>query len=346
MGEAQTVSYPDPGREVESWAETLMSYPGGGLERDDEEHVGQLLAGGWSHIGGCWDPPPRQRRSVEQAGEIVRRAVQRVDRRNPPAHTMGPAVGAMVGALEALGDLLFYPTVDEAWANATVKLRGMGGGKRRTEDPLRPRFVSVDAVIGVSKNPLIARSLGMGSPSYQVAQSSGRTRANWDEIHCSQSHTSGASIKGLQDSEAVVEAQWALRSSGVSEVDIDGLDDWLLCGASPEERVRRYRRRLIEPGEWRRIAPYEDADEDRRARIRTAHLTDRAILELLTRARAKLDAHLAKLPARAEALAAETGDVSFLAPLVARRPERERTLRQRQRREPVAPVRAPAQRWL
>jgi hypothetical protein len=63
---------------------------------------------------------------------------------------------------------------------------------------------------------------------------------------------------------------------------------------------------------------------DAAAREATADMTDRAILALLTRARQQLERHLGRTPARAEALAFEMGDASFLAPVVERRPERER----------------------
>jgi hypothetical protein len=326
----RTYSY--PGREDESWAASLIEYPGGGLELATVAHQQELMATGWRLRGETWSRST-QRRSVEQAGETLRPLVQRLDCRNPPPHTLGPVVGVAVGIAGALVDLLFHPTAAEAWAAGEVALRDLGGGKNREkEDPLRARFGSAAAALTRAEEPVSQRALGAGAQSYAVAESKGRTRARWDEVHCQASHVGSGSIKGLYAVEAAVDAQRSIAGAGIAALELASLRDWLEEKVKPEERIRRYRQRVA----VQRGHGVGGIVSDAGAREATTDVTDRAILSQLTRARATLDRHLAKLPARAEALAAETGDTSFLAPIVQRRPEREK--RKAPPRRPVEPI--------
>jgi hypothetical protein len=328
---APNKTYSYPGRDDEPWAASLTDYQGGGLEHAKEAHQQDLLASGWRlRMRGEEEEWTRavQRRGVEQVGDDLRKFVTR---------------GAAGWLIEALADLLFYPTAEEAWAVNEAALVELGGGKPREKaDPLRARFGSTAAALASAAAPLSARALGAGAQSYAVAESRGRTRARWDEIHCHPTHVGGGGIKGLAAVERAVDAQRSVAGAGLTAIELAGLEDWLKEKVKPEERIRRYRRRLaVQRGN--RVTWVEVLDDggsgtteiasassslaiisDAAAREATADMTDRAILALLTRARQQLERHLGRTPARAEALAFEMGDASFLAPVVERRPERER----------------------
>jgi hypothetical protein len=347
--------YPHPGQEWETWAERLGSFPSGGLAREKATHAEELRAMGWLHRDERsaavddpedhgWIAPARQRRSVEQVAQVVRRAVDRLDPRDPPAHLPRPLALTMVGVVQALGDLLFYPTTDEPWAAATVALAGVVGRQRR-EDPEQPRFRGAGHVLAVASEVGEERRLGAGSQSLQVAESRGRTRAHWHEVECKPTHVTAGHVKNLGAVERAIDAQRSAHGAKLDPVDRAGLDDWLCDRVSPATRVRFYRRRLaatrghgVRWGE----GPFDVTVSDAEAATATADITDKDILSRLTRAKGALERHLRRLAPKAEEMALLTGDKAFLAPLTpAAKPRGERA-----QKAAVTPVRAPAQGWL
>jgi hypothetical protein len=348
----------------EAWTETLSRFPGGGLARANAEHADHLRAAGWLHRpersaavddpeDHGWIAPARHRRSVEDVGKLVRRAVDRLDPRDPPAHLPRPVALTMVGIVQALGDLLFYPDTDTPWAAATVELAGVVGRQRR-EEPLRPRFRGLGEVLSRAAEPASSRRLGAGSQSLQVAESRGRTRAHWHEVECHATHVTAGSVKNLHRIELAIDAQRSLDSARLDPVDRAGLDDWLRDGASPAVRVLHYRRRLAAVrgyGYRCNNDPFDVLISDAEAAEATADLTDKDILARLTRAKGALERHLRRLAPKAEEMALATGDKAFLAPLTPApkpRGEREEGARRPPRipRPPVEPIYSPAPRCL
>jgi hypothetical protein len=330
--------YPSPGREWETWDESLGRFPGGGLARAGAEHAQRLLAAGWSHRDERsaageepedqgWIPPPRHRRSVEQVAKVVRAAVDRLDPRSPPEHLPRPVALTMVGIVQALGDLLFYPDTDEPWAAATVALAEVVGRQRR-EDPEQPLFRGAGHVLAVASEDGEGRRLGAGSQSLQVAESRGRTRAHWHEVECKATHVTAGHVKNLGAVERTIDAQRSTAGAKLDPVDRAGLNDWLRDRASPATRVARYRRRLAATRgygiRWGR-GTFDVSVSDAEAAAATAELSDQEILGRLTKAKGALERHLRRLAPRAEEMALVTGDKAFLAPLTpAARPRGER----------------------
>ena len=347
MGEAQCIN-----REWEAWTQTLGRFPGGGLARANAEYAEQLRADGWLHRPDRnaavddpedhgWIAPARHRRSVEDVGKLVRRAVDQLDPRSPPEHLPRPVALTMVGVIQALGDLLFYPTTDEPWAAATVELAQVVGRQRR-EDPERRLFRGGGLVVAVGAGEGGERRLGAGSPNYHVAESRGRTRAHWHEVECKATHVSGGHVKNLAEVERAIDAQRNAAGARLDPVDRAGLDDWLRDGVSPSTRVARYRRRLaVTRGHgvrWGR-GTFDVAVSDTEAAAATVDLSDKDILGRLTRAKGALERHLRRLAPKAEEMALLTGDKAFLAPLTpAAKPRGERAEGSRPHRAPRQPV--------
>jgi hypothetical protein len=333
VGEAQFID-----REWEAWAATLGRFPGGGLARANAAHAEELRAAGWLHRpqrsaadddpeDNGWIAPARHRRSVEDVGGMVRRLVDRLDPRSPPEHLPRPVALTMVGIVQALGDLLFYPDTETPWAAATVELAALVGRQRR-EDPERPLFRGAGHVLAVASEDGVERRLGAGAQSYQVAESRGRTRAHWHEVECKATHVSGGVVKNLGEVERAIDAQRSTAGAKLDPVDRAGLDDWLRDGASPVARVLLYRRRLAATrghGIRRGRGAFDVAISDAEAKAATADLSDKDILGRLTRAKGILERHLRRLAPKAEEMALLTGDKAFLAPLTpAARPRGER----------------------
>ncbi len=355
--------YPHPGQEWETWAERLGAFPSGGFARGGAEHAERLRADGWLHRpersaavddpeDHGWIAPARQRRSVEDVGKLVRRAVDQLDPRNPPEHLPRPVALTMVGVVQALGDLLFYPDTEEPWAAATVELAQVVGRQRR-EDPERPLFRGAGHLLAVAAEDGEERRLGAGSPNYHVAESRGRTRAHWHEVECKATHVTAGHVKNLGDVERAIDAQRSAAGARLDPVDRAGLDDWLRDGARPETRVLFYRRRLAATrghGVRWGAGLFEVTVSDAEARSVTADLTDKDILNRLTRAKGALERHLRRLAPKAEEMALRTGDKAFLAPLTPApkpRGEREEGRRApRVPRPPVEPIYSPAPRCL
>lgn len=355
--------YPNPGREWETWADSLGGFPGGGLARAGEEHAQALRAAGWRRSPGRavaddgldergWEPPPRQRRSVEQAAAMVRRAVDRLDPRSPPEHLPRPVALTMVGIVQALGDLLFYATTEEPWAAATMALAELTGRQHR-EDPERPLFRGAGHVLAVAAEGGERRAIGAGSPNYHVAESRGRTRAHWHEVECRPSHVTAGHVRNLGDVERAIDAQRSAEGARLDPVDRAGLEDWLRDRARPETRVLFYRRRLaavrgrgIRFGEGLFDVTVSDAE----AKAATADLSDKDILGRLTRAKGALERYLRRLAPKAEEMALATGDKAFLAPLTpAAKPRGESGERGRPTRAPrpqVEPIHLSAPRCM
>lgn len=355
--------YPAPGRAWEDWADGLGFQAIGGLARANAAHTEALQAAGWLHRDirdasvddpedHGWIPPARQRRSVEQVAGIVRRAVDRLDPRDPPPHLPRALALTMVGIVQALGDLLFYPATEEPWAAATVDLAQVVGRQRR-EDPERPLFRGAGHVLAVASAAVESRPIGAGSQSFQVAESRGRTRAHWHEVECKATHVSGGHVKNLAEVERAIDAQRSAAGARLDPVDRAGLDDWLRDRARPETRVLFYRRRLAATrghGVRWGAGPFDVSVSDAEAQAATADLEDKDILGRLTKAKGVLERHLRRLAPKAEEMALLTGDKAFLAPLTpAPRPRGDRTdggRPPRAPRPPVEPICSPAPRCM
>jgi len=320
-------SYPRPGQAWDRWADELGVFPGGGLEADAAAHQQALAAAGWRCVRRAagsageaseeWTAPPRQRRSVEEAGSLVRRAVMAANPRRMPPEAVEELCLWLVGFLEGLGDLLFYPDTEEPWARATTELRVARRESRRRGDPLRARFRDLVEVLEAAL--FSAPELGRGETTYATAQNKGRTRARWNEIFCSPSHVGAGSPRSLGAVERAADARWALKTSRADLVDVAGLGDWLVEEVTQAERVRRYRRRLASTRGGARadmletMAAISEGGADLMARELTADLSDEAILGRLSAARVRLETHLRRIAPRADEVALATGDRSFLA---------------------------------
>jgi hypothetical protein len=282
---------------------------------------------------------------VEQVAALIRDAVDHLDPRDPPPYMPRPVVLLMVGIVQALGDILFYPDIEEPWAAATVALAELSGSQRR-EDPERPLFRGAGHVLAVASETVDAHRLGAGSQSFQVAESRGRTRAHWHEVECKATHVAAGGVKNLAQVERAIDAQRSAAGARLDPVDRAGLDDWLRDHASPAIRVVRYRRRLaatrghgIRWGE----GPFDVTVSDSEAKAATGDLADKDILGRLTRAKGALERHLRRLAPKAEEMALATGDKAFLAALTpAAKPRGERDERGRRPtrvpRPPVEPI--------
>ena len=159
----------------------------GGCDRSPAGPGGRRLAlrapgGGqrWRRVRGV-DGAARQRRSVEEAGALVRRAVMAANPRRMPPEAVEELCLWQVGFLKGLGDLLFYSDTEETWARATTELRVARRESRRRGDPLRARFRDLVEVLEAAL--FSAPELGRGETTYATAMNKGRTRARWDEIY-------------------------------------------------------------------------------------------------------------------------------------------------------------------
>ncbi|WP_438028988.1 hypothetical protein [Sorangium sp. So ce233] len=345
---AYSVHYPDTAGRLEAWSDTLGWYPGGSLARANTEYAEKLRATGWLHRpkrnaavddpeDHGWEAPPKQKRSVEQAAKIIRRAVDQLDPRDPPPYMPRPVVQIMVGIVQGLGDLLFYADIEEPWAAATLELAEIAGRQRR-EDPERTLFRDAGHVLAVAAEDAARPLLGAGSPNYHVAESRGRTRAHWHEVECKPTHVTAGHVRNLGDVERAIDAQRSAERARLDPVDRAGLEDWLRDRARPETRVLFYRRRLAATrGHGIRFGAglFDVTVSDVEARAATEDLTDKDILNRLTKAKGILERHLRRLAPKADEMALATGDKAFLAPLAP--PARPRGERAEGRRPPRAP---------
>lgn len=134
-------------------------------------------------------------------------------------------------------------------------------GAQRIRDALMRQRAPFSGLAAVFAAATGRGDLGIGAPSFAIAESKGRTRARWNEVACKPTHVGTARAKGAVGIERRADAKAALVGLDARAIDMEALEARLDPKATWDEIVSAYRRRLA----WQRGHGWGPSAETREA---------------------------------------------------------------------------------